>query len=403
VLGGAVAVAAPWIVGGWLRPARLAPGTAERSVALMGLLVVVQWPLSFYAGGLLGLQRAVRLNVIRFVGALLAAGGSVFVLFRLSPTVTAFLAWQVIAGTLVIVALVASLWRALPAGERRPRVSMARFREVRGFATGTSVILITGALLSQLDRIVLSRALPLGAFGYYMLAATVGAGLYVVINPVFNAVFPRFSKLHAAGSGERLAAEYRAGARAMAVLVLPVALTASAFAGEFLLLWTGDPVTARAAAPCARLLLIGTAVNGLMHLPYALQLAHGCTSIGLRLNLGLLASMGIGLAVLVPRFDGVGAAAAWLGVNVLYMAVAVPWTHRRLLGAGSLAWWPADVGPALVASAAAVAGARALWPDPSSRAALGLGLAAAGLAALGAAVLATPGMRRKVLELAGRA
>ena len=43
--------------------------------------------------------------------------------------------------------------------------------------------------LTQADKIVLSRLLPLEAFGYYTLAVTVSNALYKLSEPIMDAVF----------------------------------------------------------------------------------------------------------------------------------------------------------------------------------------------------------------------
>mgnify|MGYP001572637190 FL=1 len=54
-------------------------------------------------------------------------------------------------------------------------------------------------MLTQLDKVILSKMLTLKTFGYYILAGVVGNGLSgVLITPMFNTIFPRFSALVAA-------------------------------------------------------------------------------------------------------------------------------------------------------------------------------------------------------------
>jgi hypothetical protein len=77
--------------------------------------------------------------------------------------------------------------------------------------------------------------------------------------------------------------------------VLPIAAVISVFSFDVFRLWTGSAEIAHNAAPIASILVIGSALNGLMVLPYSLQLAHGWTSIGLRINFFLI-------VLLVPAY-----------------------------------------------------------------------------------------------------
>ena len=63
----------------------------------------------------------------------------------------------------------------------------------------------------------------------------------------------------------------------MSVLILPVAIVIALFSYEIILLWTQNPTIARELISLVSILICGTALNGLMNLPYALQLAFGWT------------------------------------------------------------------------------------------------------------------------------
>ena len=56
-LGLAIAVAAPILAKHWVSGQELPAGEVARAITLMGLAFAFQWPISFYTGGLLGLQR----------------------------------------------------------------------------------------------------------------------------------------------------------------------------------------------------------------------------------------------------------------------------------------------------------------------------------------------------------
>ncbi|MBK9428338.1 MAG: hypothetical protein IPN63_13410 [Gammaproteobacteria bacterium] len=79
------------------------------------------------------------------------------------------------------------------------------------------------------------------------------------------------------GDQQRLAVAYHRYCQALTLAVVPAALVLAFFADHLVLLWTRDAELTRAVAPLVSLLVIGNMLNGLMHLPYSLQLAHGWT------------------------------------------------------------------------------------------------------------------------------
>jgi O-antigen/teichoic acid export membrane protein len=196
--------------------------------------------------------------------------------------------------------------------------------------------------------------LSLEMFGYYTLAGMIAMTLYRLIGPVFLAVYPRFTQLVELNDQETLKQLYHKACQFMSVLILPATAVIAFFSYEILLLWTGNPVTAKNTYMLASILIIGTALNGLMNMPYALQLAHGWTRLAFYVNL-------VSVMLLVPltmlmawKYGAIGASFVWVILNCGYVVIAIPLMHRRLLTGEKWVWYGKDVGlPMLVALATA--------------------------------------------------
>ena len=125
----------------------------------------------------------------------------------------------------------------------------------------------------------------------------------------------------------------------MSVLILPVAIVVALFSYEILLLWTQNPTMAEKTHLLVSILICGTAINGLMNLPYALQLAFGWTKIGLKIISFLMIIFIPTIIILTKYYGPIGAAIAWFALNIIYMAIGVPLTHRRLLKGEAKNWF----------------------------------------------------------------
>lgn len=214
---------------------------------------------------------------------------------------------------------------------------------------------------------------------------------------MFNAIFPRFSLLVAEGDTKSLKELYHLSSQLMVVLVLPLAAVVALFSDDILRLWIGNAETAHNAAPIASMLVIGTALNGLMNLPYALQLAYGWTRIGLYITTLLIFTLVPVIVFMTTHFGAVGAAAAWVLLNVIYMVIGIPLTHRRLLRGEARRWCLEDIGLPLTAALLSAGLGRWLIHSPlSPMAALGC-LPAVLLSSLVAALLAASRIRAWLL------
>ena len=391
-IGAVMFAAAPVIAADWIKASAIPVRDVQHTVMLMGVLAVFQWPVSFYQGGLMGLGRQVLYNGLSISMVTLANGGAVLILWRVSPTIQAFFLWLIAVNAAKAILLAIFLWKSLPPATRPPRFDLHRVRNIWRFAAGMSGITLIGLILTQVDKVFVSKLLPLKIFGYYTLAWTVASGLSVISGAVFNVIFPRMSAQVAAFDENGIRESYHRGAQLMAVMVLPLAAVLSFFSFDILRLWTGSTDTAAFDARILSVLVVGSALNALLYLPYALQLAFGWTK--LSFVAGLL-SVAILVPVLFPMtkyFGAVGAASMWAVLNAVNMVVVVPIMHRRLLQHETWGYFK-DIGFPIVATIGVVALGRLVLPDLTSPLATIAILSGVWLCAFVVAVLAAPLIR----------
>lgn len=346
----------------WFQLKNLSPTVVEKAVLYMGLAIAFQWPLSFYSGGLMGRDRQVLLAWLNAVMAVCRGLGAVLVLWLVSPTVQAFFTWQILVSGAHTGLAALLLWSVLPKPRHRPKFKKALLKEVWRFAAGVTGINFLSFVLTQMDKIILSRMLSLEILGYYTLAGTVANYLFRLIGPVFSSAFPMLTHLYELRKEGELAKLYHKSCQLISVLTLPAALVLCFFSPEILLLWTRNPATVENAHWLVSVLVIGTAFNGLMNIPYALQLASGWTKLNFFVNL-------VSVFILVPstifltlKYGAVGAASNWVIVNGAYIFITIPIMHRRLLKKEMGTWYGTDVLLPLVGALAVVAAGR--WALP---------------------------------------
>ena len=345
-----IILASPLIAYHWVQVKTLSSDSVRTAIILMGLCIAFQWPIGFYSGGLMGLQRQVLLNGINVAVATFRGLGAVLILWLVSPTVEAFFLWQIAVSVIHIGLIVFFFWRRLPPAAEAPRFRRELFLNIWHFAAGMTAITITVTFLMQLDKIILSRMLSLEMFGYYTLANVVAMTLYRFIGPVFSAIYPQLTMFVQLGDTEEITLLYHKSAQLASVLVIPAALVVALFSREILLLWTRSPVTTDNTYMLVSILVMGTAFNCLMNIPYALQLAHGWTRLTLIVNVVSVLLLLPLMIILTQWYGAVGAANVWLILNIGYMFINIPIMHRRLLPAEKWRWYVEDVGYPFIAA-----------------------------------------------------
>lgn len=386
LIGVAIVLAAPLFATHIIHAEKLDSIAVEHAVMLMGLIFPVTWGTNLFNATLMGMEKHILMNLLRIATVTASSLGAVLVLWLVSTDLTAFFLWHLLAGALGWMATGWMAHRALPAGPAHVRIS--QLKDIWKFAAGMSAISVGGIVLMQLDKWMLIKLLPLKSYGYYILAAALANALSYMVAALFNSILPRMTMLHARHDKAGLSRLYHSSAQYIAALVFPIATIIALFSEQVLRLWTQDAEVARNAAPIASILVCGTALNGLMIVPYALQLATGQTWIALRLVLLVLVLFVPAIVLLTLQFGVIGAALAWLSLNAVYLVAGIGLTHSHLLKGHAGEWIATDVLP--VAMAALAAGALAfLWRPVTEGAVANLGfLATATLAALLAAGLA---------------
>lgn len=345
VLGGS-----SWIASSWLRAGSISQHVIEQCVAIGALSLFVAWPTGLYSGGLMGLQRHFAMNVVLIVCSILRYGGVIPVLYLAGRDVRAFFVWQLCVNALQTFLLLVLLRHYLGGVSGRAAFDVDVLRGRWKFAAGIGFIAILGVMLTQADKVVLSRILTLEMFGYYALASSIATALYRLINPIVSAVFPRFSELMARGDMPALSKLYHSGSQFLAVLLFPVMAMVMFFSWDIIRVWTRDPVVADNTSVVLQLLVAGTVLNGLACMPVALQWAGKWVSLHVAVSLVMVILLVPLLVVLSLRYGAIGGASVWLALNVAYVAAIPALTHRRFIPDALKAFYVKDLLPACCVS-----------------------------------------------------
>lgn len=396
-IGVSVMLIAPLVAAYWINPRQISIESAERALTLIGIVIACQWPLALYSGGMMGLQKQVKLNILTSFFAAVRSAGAVFILWNVSSTLEAFFTWFIFMSFAETVSTAIILWRSLPQAPSPATFRINKLAALWRFAVGMTGISVLSVILTQLDKVILSAVLSLEEFGYYALAWRIAAALYSLSSPITSAFFPRFAQLAVDGNGPELARLYHRGCQLTSVLVLSVAAVLVFFSRDFLYLWTADTSIASYSSDMLSLLILGTALNALMGLPVTLQIAHGWTRLVLYVGTTAVVLLAPMIYFMSMRFGGLGAAFVWLVLNLGYMLFMLRIMHRRLLPGELRQWFVADTGIPFLAAFLVAASWKMGVDAPVSYVGMLLNLSGVSLATLVAAILAAPEVRAMVI------
>lgn len=333
----AVVVAAPWLATYWLQSKSMDTASLTTVLILASLAFASMWPSLLYGAALEGLEQQQALARLTAALAMVRTAITLTAVY-FQPTLVTFFVVQIAMGLTQTYLTRRQMFNALPRAEVRPHWRWSIIKDSRQFASSMTVIGIAAIALTQLDKLILSAVLPLQEFGVYVLAATLAGGLYVLISPTFSIVYPAFSRLWAT-SRQALPEQYQLASEVMAAMVMPLASVLAMFSSTVLWIWTGNDLIAEAGAWSLSLLVLGCALNGVMNIPYALQLAAGWARLPLYVNLVTVAWAIPSTWWAAKTYGGVGGAAVWLGLNAGFVIFTPIFMHRKLLPNAMKRWY----------------------------------------------------------------
>lgn len=335
---GSGAIARRWFHAdpGWVAEIR-------RGLVVIAIFLAVRWPVSLCAGVLSGLQRLDLLNLARVAANVLRSLGGIAVLL-VWRTLDAFLIWTALSAVIELAIYVAACRFAFPAFDFRPRLDGSALRPIWRDMVSMGVLALIGAWLPQLDKLMISRMLPVEQLGYYSIGYNAVTATSLVITAILTAVYPALSQAHGRNDRALLQQRFEMSARVMIFATGLVLLPLMVFGRPILALWVNPAAASRAWAPMA-LLAAGFWLNASAASANSASAACRRPDIPVKVNLVFAPLYLIGLYMGVSRFGLVGAASAWVGLNLGYVLVMTPWAFRSVLHTSFAAWMAQTFAP----------------------------------------------------------
>lgn len=312
-----VAISADLIASNWLNVESLSISDVRESIRWMGVFVGLNFPIAILQGALTGRELQIGLNILYAPYALARTLGVLAAFYFIGePYQTAhFFMAQAIIQSIYLLALIALSYFDLPKNPLRVAPDWRILRDGFWFGRGVFFISMTSAVVMQFDKLYLSGKVSLGTYAAYAMASSFAGLPYVLSSALHGVLFPRFAKHYAKGEDRKIAQLYLSAFLASAVFFIVLVIGAWFFSVNALRL-IFEPPLAEEIVSFFPILLTGAALQALLSIPFALQLAAGWTSLALRLNL-IAAPV---VLILVPTTYSVcgprGVAAVWLIYNI---------------------------------------------------------------------------------------
>lgn len=356
-----------WIAVNWLKVQSLNVKFVATCVFLMGLVGTLRWLTGLYRASLIGLEKQLWVNGALAIFATLKFVVVLPVIALANSPSLAFFKFQALIGLVELSVFSRVLYRSLPEHPRSILPCAVALKAMWPTASAMAFMAGMWVFLTQIDKLILSRVLPLEAFGYFTLAVTVAGGVLILVPPLNQVLQPRMTILVAQGRDGELRELYHISTQIAVVVLTVLGGGLALFAYSLLWAWTGNRLVAAEAAPILFWYALANTLTGLLVLPFMLQFAHGYLRLHIVGNVMLALTLIPALVSAILNYGAVGAGMVFFMANLLFLLFWVPLAHRQLMPRAIWEWPLQDILPIALAALLVLWVASLLLPIETGR------------------------------------
>jgi O-antigen/teichoic acid export membrane protein len=322
LFGAGVYFGSPILVEKWINLKTMDSATAMNILRILGIASLIAFPRSFYASLLRGRQRMEFNNFIDVTTSGIQQLGIVLILKYEGSLFQVVYWFAACYGLSTLVYFIVSS-RYFSIKSLIPAYSTGVVKKNWGFTSKMIAISILAIIHNNAEKIIVSKWLSIGAFGYYGFAYGAVSKVGLITGAIAQAAFPSLSALFKADNRIHLMSQYRKLQDLICFINIPI-FAAIPFVSLPLFTYIFNEETARALHLPITFLSIGFYMNGTLNLPYQFSLAAGKPEITVRSNIYALFVV-LPFTIFFIYFWGLtGAGLSWVFFNLFTYAYAVP-------------------------------------------------------------------------------
>ncbi len=317
----------------WLNLDKIDPVKVSYYLKIMGIGIAFEFLSNFYCGGLMGLEQQVKANYYK-IGWGISRNAFVVIPLIYYPFLDFFFIWQAIVSIiyafLIRRALIIQL-NAKIAIFRKPIIDKEILMRTWKFAGGIMLIGIVASFNTQMDKLAISKILPIKILGYYVLAFTLSQSIVSLVTPISIAILPRFTALFSEKKIDEASNLFNKYSLLVSIFVLSFGCNIIVFSKDLIWIWTGNIVLANNAYQYIPYLTIGSIMLSLQYLPYSISIANGYTKINNYIGIFSLILTLPGYWIMTKYYGADGAAIIYAIVQILITPIYIYFVCNRFL------------------------------------------------------------------------
>ncbi len=332
-----------WIATSWLQLSSLKVDVVSICIQIMGWIIFSRLIEGVYKSVFFGLQNHVLINVINIIFTTSRSIGIFGILLWVSNSVLAYFIWQLINFIIPLLIYVAIFYKKF---FKEISVIKFNFQSLNGkwkFAGGMFFISILSLFLTQLDKIFLSKMIPLSEFGHYSIATSVSFIILFISYPIVNTYYPKLVQLYSNDSRLEFNHHFHRSSQLITFFSSILSFFLFFYADEILRVWGLKHEIVMSVNVVLKFLVLGNLFSALILIPYQVHLVAGKIKFNVYMNILSVIIFPI-LYYLGSKYYGIkGAAFCYFLFNFFYFVFFFVFMSNTLFFNQKFRWLKDDV------------------------------------------------------------
>ena len=334
----------------WLNVQTLPLAQVELALQLMAVGVALRWMSGFYRGYFLGAEQLVWLSGFNTILATMRFAGIIPILVFVNNSIEIFFAYQIIVAAIEITILFKKYKQSNKQISINLKISwipanlFAEIKRIIKFTTIMTFASIAWILITQTDKLILSKIIPLTEYAYFHMATLAASSILLISNPISNSLLPRMVLSFSKNIDDFLKI-YSNATQWICISAIPTCAILFMHSEKIIFLWTNNYYLSQKISPTLSLYSLGNGILAISSIPYFIQYSAG------KLRLHLLGTF-IFLIVLIPslmwateKYGIAGAGWVWVAINTIYLFFWIPFIHHVFLSNFHCNWIKKEILP----------------------------------------------------------
>lgn len=326
----------PTIVDSWIKLSIMNKELASKVLYIIGVTSLLMIPKAFFSSICIGMQRMDINNSIEIFITALQQLGMVLLLIEGSDVIVVAY-WLASTNIFRIILYAVIVSRLLSIKHLLPRFSAEVLTRVKVYTTKMMWISLLLVVHKQLDKVLISKFLPIGILGVYSFTYTSISKTTLITGSVAQAVFPVFSELEAKKEHKKLINNYFTLQNLIVFGTVPIFALATFFTiplFTFLL----DAQKAKMLQLPILLLVISFYLNATLRILSTYVSATGRPEYIIKSNVLALFCVTPLTVLLIGKLGILGATISWIAYYIIGALYLVPLVYRREFDRSPFVW-----------------------------------------------------------------